>query len=95
MSKRLLTLAATAAWLLLCLSVAEAQSPGDWVLARYRGGGYWFPGVIQSTGGDRITVAYDDGDRETLSLSNVRPYDGQSVGGLSVTSGALAAGIQV
>ena len=54
---------------------AAAQTAGDWVLARYKGGAHWYPGVIQGKAGDRITVAYDDGDRETLNLSEVRPYD--------------------
>ena len=60
---------------LLCTATVEAQTPGDWVLARYRAGPYWYPGIIQGIGGDRVTVAYDDGDRETLILGNVRPYD--------------------
>ena len=42
---------------------ASAQTPGDWVLARYK------------VGNGKITVAYDDGDRETLPVSAVRPYD--------------------
>lgn len=54
---------------------AAAQTPGDWVLARYRGGDYWFPGIIQSVSGNRVVVAYDDGDKETLNVRNVRPYD--------------------
>lgn len=54
---------------------ARAQTPGDWVLARYRNGPYWFPGVIDRIAGDRITIRYDDGDRETLYADKVRPYD--------------------
>ncbi|GJE60605.1 tudor domain-containing protein [Methylobacterium trifolii] len=54
---------------------AAAQTTGDWVLARYKGGAYWYPGIIQGLSGDRVTVAYDDGDRETLSLAALRPYD--------------------
>lgn len=53
---------------------ASAQTQGDWVLARYKGGAYWYPGVIQGTADGRITVGYDDGDRETLSVASVRPY---------------------
>jgi hypothetical protein len=56
------------------VSSAQAQSKGDWVLAQYKGGNYWYPGVIQAVAGGNITVAYDDGDRETLSVSAVRPY---------------------
>lgn len=57
------------------VSTAQAQNAGDWVLARYRNGNYWFPGVLQSVSGDRLTIAYDDGDRETLHVSAVRPYN--------------------
>lgn len=61
--------------LLGSVATAQAQSPGDWVLARFKNGNFWFPGVIQSTSGGRITVQYDDGDRETLPVSAVRPYN--------------------
>lgn len=54
---------------------ASAYTDGDWVLGNYRGAGYWFPGVVSSTSGDRIVVQYDDGDIETLSPGEVRPYD--------------------
>ena len=57
------------------ISSAQAQSKGDWVLAQYKGGNYWYPGVIQAVVGGNITVAYDDGDRETLSVNAVRPYN--------------------
>ena len=59
---------------LLASGVAMAQAPGDWVLGNWRGGGYWFPGVVQSHVGDKITIAYDDGTRETASSTQVRPY---------------------
>ncbi len=71
-SFRSLVLAAAA--MLAGLTAASAQTNGDWVLARFKGGQFWFPGVIQAVSGDRITVAYDDGDRETLNVANVRPY---------------------
>lgn len=61
--------------ILSSLGAAQAQSPGDWVLARYRNGNYWFPGVIDRIAGERITIRYDDGDRETLYADKVRPYD--------------------
>jgi hypothetical protein len=61
--------------ILLASPAALAQSTGDWVLARWRGGDYWFPGVVESRDGDKITVAYDDGTREALYLDKVRPYD--------------------
>lgn len=54
---------------------AGAQTVGDWVLGNYKNAGYWFPGVIEKLQGDKITVRYDDGDRENVSISAVRPYD--------------------
>lgn len=61
--------------LLASAATAQAQSPGDWVLARFRNGNFWFPGVLQSVSGERLTIQYDDGDRETLHVSAVRPYN--------------------
>lgn len=58
---------------LACASAA-AQSRGDWVLGQWRGGNYWFPGVVQAHKGDTITILYDDGTRETLPSKLVRPY---------------------
>ncbi|MCB1642496.1 MAG: hypothetical protein KDI37_12250 [Xanthomonadales bacterium] len=65
-----------APWLLLfaCLNVA-AQQRGDWVLAQWQGGEYWFPGVIEKVNGNKITIVYDDGTRETRPYNQVRPYD--------------------
>ena len=51
-----------------------AQSRGDWVLGQWQGGAYWFPGVVQARNGDMITIAYDDGTKETLPTKRVRPY---------------------
>ncbi len=66
------------AWVLVLLTLFPAavfaQSPGDWVLGNWRGGGYWFPGVVQSHEGGKITIVYDDGTRETVSSKQVRPY---------------------
>lgn len=56
-------------------SGASAQTKGDWVLGNYKGAGYWFPGVIDSISGGKVTIRYDDGDRETVAISKVRPYD--------------------
>lgn len=61
--------------LMLLPATSLAQSTGDWVLARWRGGDYWFPGVVESRNGTKVTVLYDDGARETLSVNRVRPYD--------------------
>jgi len=57
------------------LASASAQSNGDWVLGNYKGAGYWFPGIVEKSAGGKVTIRYDDGDRETVSAANVRPYD--------------------
>ena len=54
---------------------ASAQQSGDWVLARWQGGAYWFPGVVESRSATAVTVAFDDGTRETLATTMLRPYD--------------------
>ena len=54
---------------------AMAQQGGDWVLARWKGDQYWFPGVVESRSGDSVSIVYDDGTRETLPARLVRPYD--------------------
>ena len=59
----------------LAAAPAAAQQKGDWVLARWQGGAYWFPGVVESRTGKSVTVAYDDGTRETRPLSDVRRFD--------------------
>lgn len=56
-------------------SAASAQQKGDWVLGNYQGSGYWFAGVVDGVRGDKVTVQYDDGDRETLNRGNVKPYN--------------------
>jgi hypothetical protein len=66
---------AICASLLLAGGAASAQTKGDWVLGRWQGGVYWYPAVIQNVSGEMLTLAYDDGDRETLHVSKVRPYD--------------------
>lgn len=58
---------------LACAS-AMAQSRGDWVLGQWKGGAYWFPGVVQARDGDKVTIAYDDGTKETVPSKRVRPY---------------------
>ena len=54
---------------------AHAQTVGDWVLGNYQGAGYWYPGVIETLKGGKITIRYDDNERETLAAGNVRPYN--------------------
>jgi hypothetical protein len=70
-----LRISVAASAVVLSVGGAAAQTRGDWVLARYKGGQYWYPSIVQTISGERLTIAYDDGDRETLNLSNVRPYD--------------------
>ena len=48
---------------------------GQWVLGRYKGGDFFFPGVVQEAVGGLVTIGYDDGDRETLPEAQVKPYD--------------------
>lgn len=64
-----------AALMLGAPSTALAQVPGEWVLGRWQGDQYWFPGVVQSVTDSTINIAYDDGTVETLPYSMVRPYD--------------------
>lgn len=54
---------------------AAAQTPGDWALGRYRGGPHFYPGVVEGVSGGNVTIAYDDGDRETLPVALTKPYD--------------------
>lgn len=59
----------------LSIAPAHAQTAGDWVLARWKGGQHWFPGVVQTVSGGKLTIEYDDGDRETLNVKAVKPYN--------------------
>ncbi len=61
-------------WMMVS-SCALGQDRGDWVLARWRGGDYWFPGVVEGRDGKLVRVAYDDGTRESTPLSRVKAYD--------------------
>lgn len=69
------SLAIATGLLALFSGTANAQTAGDWVLGNYKGAGYWFPGVIDTIGGGKVTIRYDDGEKETVSMDNVRPYD--------------------
>ena len=60
---------------LLASGTALAHQDGDWVLARWKGGDYWFPGVVKSQSSSQLTIAYDDGTLEKLSRDKVRPYN--------------------
>jgi hypothetical protein len=72
---RFLTLIAATGFLATGGVAANAQTVGDWVLGNYKDAGYWFPGVVEKIGGGKITIRYDDGERETVRLNDVRPYD--------------------
>lgn len=50
---------------------------GELVLANYRGSGAWFAGRVAGRSGDSVTIAYLDGDRETVSANSVKPFDWQ------------------
>jgi hypothetical protein len=56
---------------------ALAYQPGEWVLARYRNGAYWYPGVVHSDRNGTVAVNYDDGDREVLPSNLVKNYSWQ------------------
>jgi len=64
-----------AGFLLASAFTASAQTVGDWVLGNYKGAVYWFPGATEKLQGGKITIRYDDGDRETVALADVRPYN--------------------
>lgn len=71
MSKSILSLAL----LVFITSPASALEIGDWVLARWQGGAYFFPGVVAAMKGNSITIRYDDGDVDTRPINQVRVYD--------------------
>lgn len=58
--------------ILLLSSSSFAYERGDWVLARWQGGQYWFPGVVERVEGSRVTVAYDDGTHQVRPTSQVK-----------------------
>ena len=45
---------------------------GSRVFARWKGGGEYYPGKVAMVAGSALHVDYDDGDRETTSLSMIR-----------------------
>lgn len=46
---------------------AGTRISGNWL-----GKGVWYPGVIASRDGDSVKINYDDGDKETTTLSKIR-----------------------
>lgn len=49
---------------LVFATAASAYQRGDWVLAKFKNGPFWFPGVVERDTGRSVTVVYDDGDKE-------------------------------
>ena len=71
-------------------------SKGDRVLAKYRGRGKWFAGVVSAvlgSGADALyDIAYDDGDKDSgLEAQHVRRED--SVGAAAAASSGAGAGV--
>lgn len=64
-----------AVFIMMGCGSAGAQTTGDWVLGNYRNAGYWFPGVAEKIHDGKVTIRYDDGERETVRLKAVRPYN--------------------
>jgi hypothetical protein len=60
---------------LVLATPALALDRGDWVLGRWQGGKFWFPGIVQQAGGGQVTIKYDDGTKETLPRKLVKRYD--------------------
>jgi hypothetical protein len=62
--------------LTLAMSIpALAFEKGDWVLGQWQGGSYWYPGVVESSTQGSVTIQYDDGDRDTQPLDQVKAYN--------------------
>ena len=59
-----------------CAAAAAAQTaPGDWVLAQWQGGAFYYPATVKSTNGTMVTILYDDGTTETRPRNQVKAYD--------------------
>ena len=56
---------------------ASGVRPLDWtagtrVQCNFKGAGIYYPGVIEERGGVRLSIRYDDGDREVTVLGRCR-----------------------
>lgn len=60
---------------LAAVSPVHAFDDGDWVLAQWKGGAHWYPGVVENASKSKITIRYDDGDIDTRPVNQVRAYD--------------------
>ena len=56
-------------------NAALAFNIGDWVLTKYQGGAYYYPGVVKGVRGNTITTQYDAGEVDVQLSSNVKAYD--------------------
>ena len=74
MNKTMIAAALAAVCAMAGVAHAAGPNAGDWVLGRWKGEGYWFPGVVQSVSGGATTIQYDDGTVETLPAHLVKPY---------------------
>ena len=58
------------------MSIEQARplsySVGDRVFCRWKGGDAYYPGVVSAVIGSAISIDYEDGDKETTTLSMVR-----------------------
>lgn len=64
-----------AGFLALSTPAMAAWQSGDWVLARWKNGDYWYPAVVQGQKGVFVTITYDDGTKDVLAESLVKRYD--------------------
>ncbi|WP_246591562.1 tudor domain-containing protein [Aminobacter anthyllidis] len=51
--------------------------PYDWMIGtkvecNFKGAGEWYKGTITSLAGEKVTIAYDDGDKETTKTGRCR-----------------------
>jgi hypothetical protein len=71
---------------------AEDVDTGVAVLAQW-GAGLFYPGTVSAINGDSYDIQYDDGDRSTVRLDQLRIRDNLGVGGARVV--ALAEAVTV
>lgn len=45
------------------------------MLGQWQGGRYWYPGVVEHSTQDSVTIQYDDGDRATQPSRQVKAYN--------------------
>lgn len=55
-------------------SAAAQTAPGDWVLAQWQGGAFYYPATVKSANANMVTIVYDDGTVETRPRNQVKAY---------------------